>query len=157
MNFIDILASAPWLVWGSLVFFVDIGLKSMHQHAVYIPKLFAIPALLIILKYKDIFSTTFSLMCCILFLLFGSLLGVLVTRELLVTFNKMQWTVLVPGSYLTFAILSMFFGVKFLFSYLESINQANVQGYMLCDIAISSLFAGYFLGRAVYFSYKFYK
>jgi len=157
MNFTDIITSAPWWMWGALIFFVDIGLRSLHQHSVYIPKLFLIPIILVILKFKDIFSSSLSAAVTLMFLLIGSFIGTFFASRSVVSFNKEEWTVKIPGSCVTFAFLMAFFVFKFLFSYLEANNPEAMQNYFLIDMIISALFSGYFLGRACFFSYKFYK
>ncbi len=157
MNFVNSLTNMPLWVWAILAFFVDIGLKSMHQHVVYIPRLFLIPVIMIILKYQDVVSTHLAAILAVLFLLVGSMIGAFFARQGLVTFDKKAWTVKLPGSYVTFTFLAFFFSIKLLFEYLEKIDQGAAEKYFLADAVISSLFAGYFLGRACFFAYKFYK
>jgi hypothetical protein len=157
VSLIDIVTGAPWWVWGILVFLVDIGIRSMHQRSIYIPKLFLIPIIMIGLKYKDIFATGASLSISMLFLCIGSMIGIFFSRKSPVVINKAECTVQIPGSYLTFAFLMSFFCIKFIFGYFKVSSPEDAQSYLLLDMAISSLFSGYFLGRALYFTSKFFK
>ncbi|MCX5923789.1 MAG: hypothetical protein NTU89_04500 [Candidatus Dependentiae bacterium] len=157
MSFVNSLTDTPLWVWGILAFFVDIGLKSMHKHVVYIPRLFLMPVSMIILKYKDAVSTDTTVMLTVIFLVVGTIIGLFFADKTLVTFDKKAWTVTLPGSYITFAFLALFCSMKFIFEYLEKIDQGAAEKYFLTDSIISSLFTGYFLGRACLFAYKFYK
>jgi len=124
MDFLTSHTSVPLWVWAVLVFFVDIGLKSMHQHVVYIPRLFLMPVIMTILKYQDFLSTNVAAMYAVIFLSFGSMIGLFFARQAVVSFDKKAWTVQLPGSYVTFLFWMLFFSLKLLFEYLEKLTQA---------------------------------
>lgn len=156
MNFINYLTETPLWIWAVLAFFVDVGLKSMHQHVVYLPRLFLLPAVMIFLKYQDFSETMTIMMYTIFFMLLGTWISILFARRLVVHFHPKAWTVQLPGSYVTFMFLVIFFSIKFLFGYLHVVQDVSMQPYFLIDIIISALFTGYFLGRACFFVYVFY-
>lgn len=154
MSFVEFLTKEPLLVWAVLVFFVDVGLKSLHQHIVYIPRLFLLPVIMFILKSQDFCTTLFITLLSTLFLFVGAGIAMFCAYTTTAIFNKKACTVDLPGSPVTFIVLVAFFGIKFVIEYLKQNDPKFILDYIVVDTIISALFMGYFLGRALFFAYK---
>lgn len=74
--------------------------------------------------------------------------GYFITRNKDLKTIKGKQLIIVPGNYSTLILLLSFFAIKYLFGYLQSAQPSSYHHFLLMDVAISSLFAGYFLGRA---------
>lgn len=62
-----------------------------------------------------------------------------------------------PGGYGTFIVLLSFFLVKYYFGYLKSTDPELFLKYSIIESIISGLFSGYFIGRALAFTYQYLK
>lgn len=157
MEFIRMLIDTSLWVWGALAFFVDVGIRSVHQHVVYLPKLFFIPLVMVILKYGDIVATPLQFVLFISCTIISSIVAVMITKKMHIQINKKSFTIQLPGSYVTFSLLMIFFVSKFLMSYIAVILEISSSYLQIFDIILSGILTGYFVGRACLFTYKFVK
>ena len=157
MNFLDIVTGAPWWIWIIFVYLVGIGIKSMHKSSVCVPVLFLIPLFVLISQSRNILASFESFTIAVFFVAIGSLVGIYFASNVPILFKKEEFKVVIPGSYFTIVFLMSAFFFKFAIGLYKATNLELIQSYELIDIIFSSLFAGYFLGRACLFAYKFYK
>ncbi len=145
----------PFWVWLVLLYLLFIGVRSLNTRIVYLPKLFIIPLVLLLIKYK-IFLSQYSVVL-ILAIVFGSVLNFIMHTNSKVEIIKNSKSVKLPGSYSTLLILIFFFVVKYFLGYLSATDPDLAIKYSLFEIIISGLLSGYFLGRAIYYIYKYLK
>jgi hypothetical protein len=157
MNFVDIVTGAPLWVWIVLIYLIYVGVKSMHNRFVYIPKLFLIPLFILIIKSQNILASVESFAIAVFFIVIGSIVGICFSSKIPISFKKEEFKVVIPGSYFTIVFLMSAFFFKFAIGFFKATNPEKAPSYELIDIIFSSLFSGYYLGRACCFSYKFYK
>jgi hypothetical protein len=145
---------APSYVWFVFVYLIFVGVKATKDRKIYLPKLFITPIILTAIKYKIFLNSDlkilFSYLACLLVgMLFGFKIATCEKFEIIS--GKLQ--IKVPGNYSTLILLILFFVIKYIFGYLEATNQELYSEIMILEIAVSGLFSGYFLGRALkYFS-----
>ena len=70
---------------------------------------------------------------------------------------KKEWSIEVPGGYGALIVLLSFFIVKYYFGYLKSTDPELLLKYSIIEAVISGLFSGYFIGRALRYTYKYLK
>ncbi len=142
----QIIKGTPFYVWS-------IGIKSMKTRVVYIPTLF-IPALIVLaIKYKMIFSDDALVFCLVM--MGGRLIGLFITTGN--TICKKEWAIELPGSFEAPIILISIFIVKYYFGYLKFIDPDLLIEYFVVESMLSGLFSGYFIGRALRYTYQYLK
>ncbi|MCC2647193.1 MAG: hypothetical protein K0R02_1258 [Rickettsiaceae bacterium] len=151
-----ILSGTPLWVWGILAYLLFVGIKSIKEHVVSLPKLFIIPLVLIGMKYKlFLHSGILIISTYILSLLLGVIIGFFLNKNLSFKIVKDISAIILPGSYYTIMILLSFFSVKYIFGYLSVVAPDLATKYFIIENFLSGIFTGYFLGRAFAFLYKF--
>lgn len=154
-EFLQIIKGTPLYVWAILVYLLFVGIKSMKTRVVYLPKLFVIPLILLAIKYKTLLSIDALVFCLVI--LVGSAISFFMHFMYKIRVIKREGSIEVPGSYGTLIILFSFFIVKYYFGYLKSADHDLFLKYALIENIISGLFSGYFIGRALVFTYKYLK
>ncbi len=152
------ITGTPFWVWGIFAYLLFVGIKSRHDHVVYLPKLFIVPAVLLGLKYK-VFMTGNStdVLVYIASMIVGIGIGFFIASKIPIKVLKDLKSIELPGTYSTFVILLSFFFIKYIFGYLKGTNPDLAAEYFVFDILFSALFSGYFLGRAISYLYRFLK
>jgi hypothetical protein len=142
----------PTWVWGVLAYLLVVGIKAMRDRIVYLPKLFIMPIILMGLKYKALISVIYMG-----FMLIGVFIGVIIGRRTDVKICKDLKSIELPGSYFTLILLLLFFSIKYVFGYLEATQFEIVEQYGFIEISISGILSGYFLGRSIFYVYRYYQ
>jgi hypothetical protein len=152
-EFLYLIKGTPFYVWIILIYLLFVGIKSLNTRIVYLPKLFIIPLILLAIKYKTFFSH--DAIEFFLVTILGAIGGFLVCRGNKIKIIKHSQSIEVPGNYSTLIILISFFLVKYYFGYLKAIEHDLAFKYSLVENTISGLFSGYFIGRAIRYTYKY--
>ncbi len=153
IEILNIIAATPFWVWLLLIYLLFVGIRSSRQRVIYLPKLFIAPLIFLGIKYKAFLSQDSIWFC--LAILVGITIGFLSYMKSTIEVISDSMSVKIPGSYSTLLIFIIFFLLKYYFGYLESANKDLATKYLLFEVVISGLFSGYFLGKAIFFSYKF--
>ncbi len=156
--FLKAINGTPIRVMIIFAYVIFIGIKSMRDRIVYLPKLFIIPAIFIGMKYK-IFNleNPLILLYYLLTLLSGFSIGYLLGMKAKIEFLKNIKSVKLPGNYYTIFIILSFFSIKYFFGYIDATNSELAIKYYPLDICVSALYSGYFLGRAISCFYRYIK
>lgn len=148
----QILQGTPFYVWIILGFILFVGLKSTKTQTVPLI-VFFFPVLgLCASKYAAFFSLTF-----ILSMILGVGAGFLVYRKEKIQFTQNSFFVQIPGSYIPLFLLIFFFTIRYIFGYLKTAAPGIYADYVIIENILSGLFAGFFLGRALCYSYRYLK
>lgn len=152
------ISGTPWWVWVIFIYLLLVGLKATRNRVIYLPKLYIIPIILIGLQYETFLSGKFFNVTLYLSLLcIGLGVGILsVLKAPIKTFKDLK-SIELPGSYSTLIILLLFFSVKYIFGYLQATNPILYNQNEFLEIAINAAFSGFFLGRTLNYTYRFYK
>lgn len=152
------ISGTPVWVWVVFVYLLLVGLKATRNRIIYLPKLYIIPIILIGLQYDTFISGNvfyialyFSLLCV------GLGIGVLSVLRTPIKIFKDLKSIELPGSYSTLIILFLFFCVKYIFGYLQATNPMLYGQNEFLEISIGAAFSGFFLGRTLNYTYRFYK
>lgn len=152
---LNIIAGTPWWVWIVFVYLVFVGLKARLTQTVYLPVLFIVPALFTGLKFSALGVAGFAYYAP--WLIPGAIAGFLMTYYKPATFHKNNFTVTVPGSWQTFALLMLLFSMRYVFGYLQSQHPELMLSCGMIELALHATFAGIFWGRALCYTYRFYR
>jgi hypothetical protein len=152
---LQIVKGTPLYVWAILIYLLFVGIKSTKTRIVYLPNLFIIPFVLLAIKYKTFLSMDAVGFCLVIMLAAIGSFFVQAGNKLKIIKNAQS--IEVPGSYTTLLILLSFFIVKYYFGYLKSIDPNLNLNYSYIENTISGLFSGYFIGRALCYTYKYLK
>ncbi len=151
----NIIISTPLYVWGVLAYLLFVGIKAMHDHIVYLPKLLIIPAVLMGLKYKIFFSENNTAYLSSMFL--GCLVGFIIAKKAVIKILRELKSIELSGNYSTITIVMTFFLIKYIFGYFEATNFELIAPYLYIENSISGLLTGYYLGRSSCYIYRCYK
>ena len=151
----NIIQGTPLYVWTILCYLLFVGIKSIKTSFVYIPKLFIIPLILLAIKYKMLLSDDALVFCLVI--MGGSIASFFINKGKKIKVIKKEWSIEVPGGYGTLVVLLSFFIVKYYFGYLKSTNPDLLLKYSIIESVISGLFSGYFIGRALRYTYQYLK
>lgn len=142
----------PIWVWCVLGYIVFVGIQAINERIVAIPKLFIIPAILITIRYQ-VFLSEHALLCC-LSIFVGVGLGFWITAKKPGVILKDNNSVRLQGSYVTLVMLLSFFLLKYVFGYLNSVQNPIALEYASIEVFVSALLTGSFLGRGLYYLYR---
>jgi hypothetical protein len=146
---LKIILGTPTWVWAILGYLMFVGILATKERITYIPKLFIIPLVLTILKYKIFINGTILIWSCYLFCLLLSMhLSLRATQKQKIEIIQESFSVKLPGSYITIIILLSFFVIKYFFGFLQATNYSLYNQLMIAEICTSAVFTGYFLGKA---------
>lgn len=152
----DIISSTPIWVWGILVYLLFIGIKSLKDRLVYIPKLFIIPIILNLVKYKTFINANIqTLFLYAICLILSSYISYRMTNDRDFAIIPEKASVKLEGSASMLIILISFFIAKYFFGYIQSTNNILYSEIAILEIGLTGLFTGYFLGRALSFLHCF--
>ncbi|HXH55622.1 MAG TPA: hypothetical protein VNK03_07780 [Gammaproteobacteria bacterium] len=152
------ITSTPAWVWAIFIYLLLVGLKATRNRVIYLPKLYIVPIILIVLKYKIFISGNyFDIAVYILFLCIGLGVGILSVLRTPLKFFKNLKSIELPGSYSTLIVLFLFFSVKYIFGYLQASNPIIANQYAFLELSIEAVFSGYFLGRTLCYTYRLYQ
>lgn len=155
---IKAITGTPIWVWAVFIYLLLVGLKATHNRTIYLPKLYIIPVILIGLKYQTFISGNyFYIMLYLLFLCIGIGTGILSVFRAPTKIFKDLKSIELPGNYSTLIILLLFFLIKYTFGYLQVTNPTIANQYALLELSIEGAFSGYFLGKTLYYTYRFYQ
>ena len=155
----------PLWVWGilsfELILLIFVGFRTTRNHVVYLPELFAIPAILLVgLQFGTLTSRNSThILICLLFLILGFGLGVFFGYKIAVKILKKLTSIELPRDNTSPIILLLFIVTKYSLGYLQAVNlnsELSLQ-YLIFDISISALFSGYFLGKSTCYIYQLIK
>jgi hypothetical protein len=154
-----ILQNTPWWVLALLVLLVVLGVQALRARTIAVWRLLAVPAVFIV--WVLITLSTRSLGSPILLLDWlgacatGLAIGWRTARLDGVTFDRSRGLVDVPGSAFPLVRNVTIFAVKYGLGAAMAIVPAHRSGLIPCDVAVSGLAAGYFVGWLVRFGLKF--
>lgn len=154
-QFFDIIVGTPFWVWLIFFYLLYVGFKNLQLHIIYVPKLFIVPLIFLAIQYEVFLSESAPIF--FLVLLLSTSLSFLAHIKVPIFAIKESTCIKIPGHYSILLILISFFFVKYFFGYLQDTNPALADKYALLDIIISSALSGFFLGRAICYSYKYLK
>lgn len=155
LRFLTIIKGTPLWVWAILCYLLFIGIKSIKTNIIHLPKLFIIPLILLAMKYKTFLSDDALVFC--LTITGGIIAGFFINKGSAIKIMRKEGTVEVPGSYGTLTMLLSFFIVKYYFGYLRSADADLFLKYSIIETMISGVFSGYFIGRALSYTHKYFK
>jgi hypothetical protein len=155
---IKAIIGTPIWVWVIFIYLLLVGLKATRNRIIYLPKLYIIPIILIGLKYQTFFSGNyFSIALYASFLCIGIGTGILSALKAPIKIFKDLKSIELPGNYSTLIILLLFFFVKYIFGYLQATNTILANQYAFLELSIEGAFSGYFGGKTLYYTYRFYQ
>ena len=154
-EFLHIIEGTPLYVWVILVYLLFVGIKSLNTRIIYLPKLFIIPLVLLTIKYKTFLSS--DAITFFLAIILGAIWSFFIHKNDTIKIVKDSLSVELPGNHSTLIILISFFLVKYYFGYLNSTDHDLALKYSFIENVISGLFSGYFIGRAIQYTYKYLK
>lgn len=150
------MGGAPWWVWLLFLHLVFIGVKAMKPRTVSLRKLFIIPVVLFLLKFKIFTSGDLPLIASyILFMIVGGWIGFSSGQKTPITIIKETQSIEMQGNYYTFFILISFFLIKYVFGYLQATDPDHSEKYLMLEASISAVFSGYFWGRTLAYFYRY--
>lgn len=152
-SFWPIVTGTPFYVWPLLAYTLFVGIRNTKARAVSLLSLFALPLVLLGLKYQVILSQdgiTFLIMLAL-----ASTASFFLHDTRSVTILKNLRSLRVPGNYTTLPLLIAFFCMKYYCGYLRAVAPDLALTYSFIENAASGLFSGYFLGRAARYAYKY--
>ena len=152
---INAIVGAPLWVWAILGYLLFVGVKAMRAQFIYLPKIFMLPVVFVILNFKTIVSSEL-IVKDLIFLLSGAIVGFSVAYMVPIKIIKSTNYIKVPGNYFTVVILLLFFIMKFIFGYLQAVQPLIAIQYSYLDAYTSAILTGFFLGRAFCYIYRFY-
>lgn len=154
-EFVHIIKGTPLYVWAILCYLLFVGIKSIKTRVIYLPKLFILPLILLAIKYKTLLSDDALVFCLVI--IGGSIASFFTNTGNTIKVIKKEWSIEVSGGYGTLIVLLSFFLVKYYFGYLKSTDPDLFFKYSIIESIISGLFSGYFIGRALAFTYQYLK
>ena len=156
-SLIKTLIGTPIWVWLVFAYLIFVGIKATRQRVVYIPKLLIIPVILSVMKYKIFLSASTDIylsyfICLLMSIVFGFKIA---SRQKFEILGSLQ--VKIPGDYSTLMILISFFIIKYIFGYLNAVNNDLYRELVVFELSTSGIFSGYFLGRSIFYLAYFVK
>lgn len=151
----DMIDGTPLWVWLVLCYLLFVGIRDLKTNIVYLPKLFIIPVLFLVIQYKLFFSSNAAIFISII--LSTMLLSFLAHTQRSVEILKQAKAVKLPGSAFMLLTLIFVFALKYFFGYLKTTAPDLADRYSIINIIISGILSGYFLGRAICYVYKYLK
>lgn len=155
---LKMLAGTPIWVWFVFAYLMHIGIKSLTPQIIYLPKLFIMPIVLTVMKYKAFYSGgTKVLVHYIIGIVLGIIVGGIVAHKDKIKVIDTKLSVEIPGSSYTIILMILHFCCRYFFGY-HYARHAELYGQIvLFDSLVSSIFAGFFLGRAIIYVNKYKK
>lgn len=152
------ITGAPWWVWAILCYVIFVGIKSTRDRVVYLPKLFIMPAIFLALKYK-IFSSGNGrlLLVYFSFMLLSFIAAFLLAIKSKVKIIKSTKSVKLPGNYCMICLLLSYFSIRYMLGFLQVTDLELAPRYLMFDTAITALFSGYLLGKAVVYTWRLHR
>ncbi|NQY42894.1 MAG: hypothetical protein HRT87_06115 [Legionellales bacterium] len=147
---LKILSGTPTWVWVILGYLFFVGILATKQRIVYIPKLFIIPIVLFILKYKQLINSSTTIFIVYLFSLGVAIfISFKYTEKQKLLIIPEQFAVKIPGTYSTLLLLLAFFTIKYIFGFLKSKNISLYNEIKIVEFCLTGIFSGYFFGMAL--------
>jgi hypothetical protein len=99
INISGIITNTPWWVWLIFFYLIFVGKQSTKSRSIYLPKLFIIPIILLLVKYEVFLSVNawFYIGCMIV----GIVIGYVANRLKKLKINKETAVIEIPGEYST--------------------------------------------------------
>ena len=145
-----ILSGTPTWVWVILGYLLFVGILATKQRIVYIPKLFIIPIVLFILKYKELLNSDTTIFTIYLIsLVLAISISFKYTGKQKLQIILEQFAVRMPGTYSTLLLLLAFFTIKYIFGFLKSQNISLYNELKILEFSLTGIFSGYFFGSAL--------
>ena len=148
-----IISNTPLWVWSLFVFLAYIGVNATFKRTRALPSLFVLPIVFMCFKIKNIPSTQLTM------LFSGITIGIIVGwLSALYTPIKIikEWrAVEIPGSYTPLVLMMLFFAFKYYFAVVQS-RCGCLDQYLWLDSFLSGLVPGYFLGRSLVYTWRFF-
>jgi|JI7StandDraft_1071085.scaffolds.fasta_scaffold04217_6 hypothetical protein len=152
---LEMITGAPLWAWGILIYLLYIGIKAMRSHVVYIPKLFIIPVVFLIINSKYMGGVNIG--GYISFMIMGAFAGLILASKTRIKIFKNAKSIEIPGNYYIMTILLLFFVMKYVFGYLHAVQSATALHYSYIEVYIGALLSGFFWGRSLCYLYRFCK
>ncbi|MBL3284886.1 hypothetical protein Sarmat_00744 [Rickettsiales endosymbiont of Paramecium tredecaurelia] len=153
-EFVHIIKGTPFWVWLILAEVLFIGIIDLRPKTLRLSSLFIIPVILLAAQYQTLLSDDALVFCLVI--MGGSIASFFINTGNTTKVIK-EWSIEVPGGYGTLIVLLAFFIVKYYFGYLKSTDPDLFLKYSIIESIISGLFSGYFIGRALAFTYQYLK
>lgn len=154
-EFVHIIKGTPFWVWLILAEVLFIGIIDLRPRTLRLSSLFIIPVILLAVQYQTLLSDDALVFCLVI--MGGSIASFFINTGNTLKVIKKECSIEVPGGYGTLIALLPFFLVKYYFGYLKSTDPDLFLKYSIIESIISGLFSGYFIGRALAFTYKYLK
>lgn len=130
-NLTNIIASIPYYFWFIFTYLIFIGVKSLKDRVVYLPKIFIMPLVFCLIKCKAFFSKESIGFC--LAIIISTIFSFIMHSKSLIEVIKSSRSVKLPGNYTSLIILMAFFVVKYLFGYWEATENNLAVKYSLFE------------------------
>ncbi len=151
---------APVYVWLLVIYLIFYGYQSCYTRTRSVLKLIFIPAFFLWLNYsglRDLFGLTFiHSLVSLLGLVFGFVLGVVVTRAKRVLADRSKWLIHLPGDMVTLTIILLNFPFQYVLHvafYVCSVIPENIQ---VASLVLMGILTGISLGRNVTLIFKYF-
>ncbi|MCH9811464.1 hypothetical protein K0U07_01725 [bacterium] len=133
----------PAWVFPLLTYLLYIGIKATRTRIVLIPRMFIMPAIFTLLKFKSINGYF------LFFLIISMIISFYAHKNISFSKTKERLQVEVPGSYSNLVTLAIFFPAKYFFGYLSFVNPSLYATLLPIDSIISAVLSGYLAGKAL--------
>lgn len=153
---LTVIQHTPWWVHCAFAYVIWIGLSATKKRDIWVPRLFIIPAVFMVIKVASLVQHSNPLYPeYVLYgaaLAVGMFIGWYVALNIPVVVHPATRSITMAGNWYTlFLVLAIFFA-KYAFGYLHHTNPDLYETYHLWDLGFAGLVSGIFLGRALCYS-----
>lgn len=161
-NFMSILSGAPWWVYVIFIYLLSMGIKATKRRTVSIQRMVLFPLFFIALSLYGLYEKVALGFPVLIFwwclgIAAGAYLGVKEVRSWHFHKDRQKGLITIPGNYSTLVLMLLIFVLKFFWGYFYSTLPTVPYWIYFADTITSSLFTGFFIGRAGFYFRYYYK
>lgn len=139
-------SNTPFWVLLLFAYLLYIGIKATKGRTVYIPSLFLMPTIFVILKFKSIQENVFL---NLIFLALSIFISFNMHKGSFLDKANQKLTTKISGTYSNLVSLFLFFPLYYYFGFIKHTNPSLYQHLEPAQLFISLILCGYLFGRAI--------
>lgn len=160
MNIFDVLLGTPYWVWIAFSYLLWLGIQAIKPSAVPLWRMSIIPLIFLSWSLSSIYSRCIACTQLVGFWITALVIGAFLGRYLMSRLDfriDADAIIHLPGSRSTLMLAMIFFMVKYGLGFTYALNPMMRADLMMqtCDVMVSGLISGIFMGRFGYIVYRY--
>jgi hypothetical protein len=157
----EIITNTPSRVWILLIVLLWMGYKSCFERTVTVKRLLIVPLIFLYMEantINSIFGVSYiNLLYSAIGLIIGIVAGAVIVSKKKIVADKRQYSLVLPGEYVTISIIILTFLCQYVIHVLDSLKAAVLYNLSPMFLIMMSILSGISIGRNGCYLYKFIK